>query len=203
LLEPAATVAFRRSSPRLLVLAALLAGCSTMRGVGALGDLDVELDRVTAVKIAGMPLDHVKSGDDVSLDLLGKVGYATLLGNTILEADVVVRATNPPSSAVAAELLRMDWTLLLDGRDAVSGTVDRRYTIRPGQTAKVPVHVAVDLSDVLGRQATTLLRLGMALAGTGDSPVDVSLQVVPVLGTPLGGLALPVPITIPIESVGS
>jgi Late embryogenesis abundant protein len=112
---------------------------------------------------------------------------------------VIVRVSNPATNPVAAQILRMDWTLLLDGKDTVGGRLDRRYTIAPGQTVEVPVHVAVDLADVVGRHAGTLIRLGVALAEGRDGPVDLRLRVAPIVDTPLGGMRIPA-FTIPLET---
>ena len=39
----------------------VLPGCSTMRGVDALRHVDFELERVTGMRVAGMPIDGVRS----------------------------------------------------------------------------------------------------------------------------------------------
>lgn len=186
-----------------MLIAVLLAGagCGTIRGVSALREVDFEPDRVTGVRLAGLALDHVGSAEDLDPAQVATVAAGALIGTVPLELDVVVRATNPASNPVAAKVLRMNWMLLLAGKDTVGGTVNRPYTIAPGQTVEVPVHVAVDLADVVGRHAGTLLRLGLALAGEGNSPVEVGLRLAPVIETPLGGMRVPA-FTIPLESVG-
>jgi hypothetical protein len=185
-----------------LSLCAAVAGCGTMRGVEALRDVDFELDRVTDVRVAGMPLREVRSPDDLTTAEGARLAAAALAGNLPMECNVVVRATNPASNAVTAELLRMDWTLLLNGRKAAAGVVDRRYSIAPGEAVKVPVHVALDLGDLLRHHGPSLIQLALALAGETSSPVDVSLRVVPLIDTPLGTMRFPAPITIVRRTVG-
>jgi hypothetical protein len=182
-----------------LVLTLVAPGCATVRGVSALREVDFEPDRVTGVRLAGMPLDHVRSVEDVSPAEVALVAAGALAGSVPLECQVIVRASNPATNPVAAQILRMDWTLLLDGKDTVGGRLDRRYTIAPGQTVEVPVHVAVDLADVVGRHAGTLIRLGVALAEGRDGPVDLRLRVAPIVDTPLGGMRIPA-FTIPLET---
>jgi hypothetical protein len=183
------------------VLAVLLvvSGCATVRGVAALREVDFQPDRVQGVRLAGIPLDGVRSPEDVSPDLLALVAAGALAGTVPLECQVIVRATNPASNPVTAQILRMDWMLLLSGRDAVGGRVDHRYAIAPGQTVEVPVHLAVDLADVVGRHADTLIRLGVALAQGRDGPVDLRLRLSPIVDTPLGGMRIP-SFTIPLET---
>jgi hypothetical protein len=195
------TTPARASAALVLAVIAMLAGCGTMRSVNALRDVDFELDRVNDVRVAGMRIDGRHAAADVPPDEAAMLAAAALSGHLPLECEVVVRATNPPSNPVTAELVRMDWTLLLDGRKTVGGRVARRYTIPPGESADVPVHVSVDLFEMLGRQMPTLLRLAAALSGDGRSPVDASLQLNPYLDTPLGSMRFPHAITVPLGKV--
>jgi hypothetical protein len=182
-----------------MTLAALAAGCATLRGVSALREVDFEPDRVIGVRLAGMPLDGVRSAEDVSPAQVALVAAGALAGTVPLECEVIVRASNPGTNPVAAQILRMDWMLLLGGKDTVGGRVDRRYTIRPGETVEIPVHVAVDLADVVGRHAGTLIRLGVAIAQGREGPVDLRLRLSPIVDTPLGGMRIP-SFTVPLET---
>jgi hypothetical protein len=186
----------------LLGLSATIAGCGPMRGLDALRHVDFELDRVTDVRLAGIPVRDVRSPDDLTTDQGARLAAAALAGNLPLECNVIVRATNPASNAVTAELLRMDWTLLLNGRKAAAGVLDRRYSIPPGDAVAVPVHVALDLEDLLRHHGPNLIALALGLAGESSSPVDVSLRVVPLIDTPLGTMRFPAPITIVRRTVG-
>ena len=186
-----------------LVIAAAAAGCSTLRGVEALRQVDFELDRVIDVRVAGLAVRDVRSVDDLDTAQGAQLAAAALMGDLPLDCTVVLRATNPPSNAVTAELMRMDWTLLLDGRKAAAGRMDRRYSIAPGETQDIAVPVAVNLGDLLRRHGPRLLRLALALSGEGSSPVDVTLHVVPLIDTPLGTMRSPVPITIMRKTIGA
>jgi len=196
----------RRASARLgaaLALASVVAGCSTLRGVEALREVDFALDRVTDVRLAGVAVRDVRSVDDLDTAQGAQLAAAALMGDLPLDCTVVLRASNPPSNAVTAELMRMDWTLLLDGRKAAAGRMDRRYSIAPGETQDIAVPVAVNLGDLLRHHGPKLLRLALALAGEGSSPVDVTLRVVPLIDTPLGTMRSPVPITIMRKTIGA
>jgi len=186
-----------------LVIASAAAGCSTLRGVEALREVDFTLDRVADVRVAGVPVRDVHSVDDLDTAQGARLAAAALMGDLPLDCTVVLRATNPPSNAVTAELMRMDWTLLLDGRKAAAGRMDRRYSIAPGETQDIAVPVAVNLGDLLRHHGSRLLRLALALAGEGSSPVDVTLRVVPLIDTPLGTMRSPVPITIMRKRIGA
>jgi len=186
-----------------LVIVSSAAGCSTLRGVEALRQVDFTLDRVADVHLAGVAVRDVHSVDDLDTAQGAQLAAAALMGDLPLDCTVVLRATNPPSNAVTAELMRMDWTLLLDGRKAAAGRMDRRYSIAPGETQDIAVPVAVNLGDLLRHHGPRLLRLALALAGEGSSPVDVTLRVVPLIDTPLGTMRSPVPITIMRKTIGA
>src|SRR4029453_9445709 len=76
------------------VLAVLLvaSGCGTGRGVAALREVGFQPDRVQGVRLAGIPLDGVRSPEDVSPDLLALVAAGPLAGTVPLEGQGVVRA---------------------------------------------------------------------------------------------------------------
>ena len=179
----------------------LLAGCATMRGVSALRNVDFEVGRVNDVRVAGVRIDRRHGEADIPASEAAAIAVAALSGHLPLAFEVLVRASNPPSNPVTAELVRMDWTLLLDGRKTVGGRVARQYAIPPGESVDVPVDVAVDLFETLGRQMPTLLRLAAALSGDGRSPVDARLQPNPYLDTPFGSMRFPRAITVPLEHV--
>jgi hypothetical protein len=184
-----------------LVVTTMGAGCGIMRNIDALRAVDFAVDRVDDLRVGGMRIDGRHGEIEADPAETAMLAAAALSGHLPLECEVVVRASNPPSNPVTAELVRMDWTLLLDGRKTVGGRVARPYTIPPGESADVPVHVAVDLFEVLGREMPTILRLAAALAGDGRSPVDARLQLSPYLETPLGSMRFPHAITVPLESV--
>ena len=186
-----------------LVIASAAARCSTLRGVEALREVGFTLDRVADVRVAGVPVRDVHSVDDLDTTQGAQLAAAALMGDLPLDCIVVLRATNPRSNAVTAELMRMDWALLLDGRKAAAGRMDRRYSIAPGEKQDIAVPVAVNLGDLLRHHGPKLLRLALALAGEGSSPVDVTLRVVPLIDTPLGTMRSPIPITIMRKTIGA
>src|SRR5262249_54833336 len=136
-----------------LVIVSSAAGCSTLRGVEALRQVDFTLDRVAGAHVPSVAVRDRHSVDDLATAQGAQLAAAALMGDLPLDCTVVLRATNPPSNSVTAELMRMDWTLLLDGRKAAAGRMDRRYSIAPGETQDIAVPVAVNLGDLLRHHA--------------------------------------------------
>jgi hypothetical protein len=180
----------------LLTLLAVVAGCGTIRGVRAIEDLDASLVRVTGVRLGGIRVELSPGGEMPVVGMM-VVGARALTGRVPFACDAIVRLENPATNRATAELLRSRWTLRLGARDLAAGTLDERHSIPPGRSVEVPVHIALDLADVLGRDPGKLLDFAAALAGDRRRRLDVSLRLVPILDTPLGGVPLP-PITIPL-----
>ena len=114
-----------------------------------------------------------------------------------VEADLLVRASNPPSNA-QARLVRLAWTLFLDEQETVSGSTDRDVVLPPGEPVNIPVRVQLDLLDFVERQLTPAVNLALALAGSGN-PQRVRLEATPTIQTPLGPIRYPQPIPIEYE----
>jgi hypothetical protein len=202
---PAASARWRRAPARAgaaAMLALGLAACATAQGILALRQVDFGIDRVATVRLAGVSLDHVRSASDVSLLDYGRITAAVLRHQIPLEFDVHVMGANPQSNNTTAQLVRMQWTLDLNGRETVSGTLDTAYTFPPGSTTDVRVPVRLDLAQFFQSSAADALDLALGLAGLSSRQTEVVLRAVPIIDTPLGPIRYPNAITIVRRTVG-
>lgn len=183
-----------------LVLVLLASGCATLHQLAALRKVDFSLDGVSGGTLAGVPIASAASYEDLGAADVARLAAALAQGRLPLEATVLVRASNPADN-VQARLLRLDWTLVLDDRETVSGTVDREYVLPPGKPVTVPVSVNVDLLDFFDRQLRPLVGLALAAAGPGD-PHRVRLEATPTVQTALGPIRYPEPIRIEYQVGG-
>jgi hypothetical protein len=183
-------------------VAVALAACATMRGLLALRQVDFEVDRVATVRLAGVALDRVRSVDDVSLQDAARVAVAVARRQVPLSFDVHLLGRNPAENQTTARLVRLRWTLDLNGRPTVSGTLDTVYTFPPGETTDVRVPVALDLWQFFQGSAADALELAQGLAGLGSRRTEVALRAVPTIETPLGPIQYPGEITIVRRTVG-
>jgi hypothetical protein len=177
----------------ILPAAVLVVGCAVADRLAALNNLQLSIERVTDVELAGINLAGFDGGSLHALDA-GRLGLALARGRMPLGGVMHVAASNP--SASVADFLALDWALLLDGRDTVRGTVDRPARIGAGQSASIPVRVELDLLNFIGRDAGKALDVAQALLGNGRSNVSLGLRVFPILQTPFGPLRSPVPLTL-------
>lgn len=179
-----------------------MSGCQTLREITALQNVEFAFDQVTDVRLADVSLDGVRSYQD-----LGVGGTATILsawasGRLPLSLQVDVRAENPEENAVTARLAQLDWALLLEDRETVSGTVGEEFVLPPGQPTTIPVRAELDLLEFFEGSGPDLVELVLALSGNGGAPKQVAVRIQPTIQTALGPMRYPRPITVVNQRVG-
>lgn len=180
-----------------LLLATPLAGCATLEEIAALRSVDFAVAGTSDTRLAGIPIDSIRSFEQLGAVQLATLAGAVARGELPIEANLLVRASNPADNA-QARLVRLDWTLFLDEQETVSGVLDRDFVLPPGQPVSVPVHVRLDLLEFFDRQLEQVVNLALALAGTGNTQ-RVRLEATPSIQTPLGPIRYPTPIPIEYE----
>jgi hypothetical protein len=183
-------------------LALILAACATMRGLRALRQVDFEVDRVATVRLAGVSLERIRSVNDVNMLDAARLAAAVARRQVPLSFDLHLLGKNPAENQATARLVRLQWTLELNGRETISGTLDSAYTFAPGAVTDVRVPVALDLWQFFQGSAGDALELAAGLAGLGARRTEVVLRAVPTINTPLGPIRYPGAITIVRRTVG-
>jgi hypothetical protein len=179
-----------------------LGGCATLQQIAALRNVEFSLDRVSGAHLAGIDLERVRSFHDLSLLDAGRLTLAVSRGDLPLDFQVHVLAENPAANSTDARLVKMDWTLLLQGRETLSGVFDGDVLLPPGQPTDLPIGVRLNLVDFFEGSAQDLLELALSVAGVGGAPKEVALRATPTINTPLGPMRYPRPITILNQEVG-
>ena len=199
-----------RSRPRagrtrawaLAAFTVLLAGCATLQQLAALRDVDFSVDRVSGVRLAGIDLTGVRSHSDLGITDAGRLALAVSQRELPMDFRVHLTALNPEDNSVDARLVRLDWTLFLQGRETLSGVFADETLLPRGQPTDVPISVSLDLIDFFEGSARDLLDLALAVSGQGGAPTEVTLRAVPTVNTALGPIRYPEPITIVSREVG-
>jgi hypothetical protein len=186
----------------LILAAAAVAGCTTIREISALRSVAFRLDHVAELRIAGIDVSRVQKSSELSLVDAARVATAVARQELPLSFRLHVVARNPESNAVTARLVRMRWTLFLEDTETISGQLEREYALLPGQATDIPIDVSLDLLDFYERSGQDLIELALNLAGAGGEPKRVAIRAVPTIDTPLGAISYPRPITIVAGSVG-
>ncbi|MEX0600317.1 MAG: hypothetical protein WD021_02045 [Rhodothermales bacterium] len=185
-----------------LSAAGVLSGCQALRELAALKSVEFGLDRVSDARLADIDMERLRSYEDLSASEAVRLIAAASSGELPLEFTLHVAARNPPENPVQARLERLEWTLLLEETETISGVVEGPVVILPGDIRYIPVRIELDLVTFFERNARDLIDLALAAAGGGGDPQNVTLQAVPTIDTPLGRIAYPEPITIVSRDFG-
>jgi hypothetical protein len=185
-----------------LALATVLAGCATLQQLVALRDVDFDIDRVSEVRLAGIDLSNVRSYRDLGVADVGRLTLAVSRGELPMDFRLHLTATNPADNSADARLVRMDWTLLLQQRETISGVFADETLLRRGQPTDVPIAMSLDLIDFFEGSAQDLVELALSLSGQGGAPKEVTLRATPSVDTSLGPISYPRPITIVSREIG-
>jgi hypothetical protein len=191
--------------PRLVPAVAIslfLTGCATLQQFAALRDVDFSIDRVSDVRLAGVELSGVRSYQDLGITEVGRLTLAATQGSLPLDFELHLTATNPSDNSADARLLRMDWTLLLQDRETISGVFADETLLLRGQPTDVPITMSLDVADFFQGSARDFVELALAVSGRGGSPREVTLRATPRVDTPLGPISYPQPITIVSREIG-
>ncbi len=190
-----------RASLLLLALLPVLSGCATLQQMAALRQVDFSLDRISGLSLAGVDLSRIQRYEDLGLMDAARIAAAFTTGDLPLGLTLHVRADNPEGNG-QARMTALDWTLLLQDKETVSGGIPQAVLIPAAGTADIPLTVSLDLLEFFQGSGRDLVNLALSLAGGEVPPTTVSLRATPTIETPLGPIRYPQPITIVSRTVG-
>lgn len=171
-------------------------GCSTLQQIAALRQVNFGLDRVSNGRLAGVPVDNVRSYNNIGVIDAGRIAAALAQGSMPLDFVLHVGAENPSDNQAAARLVQLDWTLFVDDSETVSGIFNDDRLIEPGQRVDLPVSISLDLVNLVGNNLPDLANLALNIAGAGGSPARLRLEARPSITTELGPIRYPGTISI-------
>lgn len=180
----------------------LMGACATLSQLAALRRVEFALNNVHGGRLAGVPLERIASYRDLSALDVGRLTLAAARKDLPLEMTLNVRADNPSDNRTAATMVRLNWTLLLDNKETITGVLDTAVTMPPGQGVMIPLSMQLNLIDFFGGSAESLLNLAAGLAGLNADPTRVTLRATPTINTPIGPMTYPSPIIIASRTVG-
>lgn len=188
-----------------ILVMAILAGtsCATLQSIAALRKVDFAIDRVANASLAGVPIDRVRDYQELSVLEVANIARALSRGDLPLDFVIHVSALNPADNTVSARLVQMDWTLLLEDRETISGSILREILLEPGVPGDIPVDISLDLADFFQHNARDMVDLALAATGAGGQPTRIALRATPTIQTALGPIRYPEPITIVSGVVGA
>ena len=195
----------RRSVPVVAVtiaFAAMLWQCSYVKqfqqGMTNLARCKFKLLDVSNVSVAGVNVAGKKSIGDFSL--MDGINLTKAFTAKSLPASMTidVGATNPNDGSggypqTTATLVGFPWTLLIDGKQTITGDIGGRPEIPgTGQTTTIPLVTSLDLYKFFGDKGyNDVMNLALAIGGVNGSAAKLTLRGTPRVSTPLGDISYP------------
>ncbi len=191
-----------RARARLIAILALTAllGCAAAKELAAIRQVQFHLNGVSGARLAGIPLESVRSYSDLRPADLARLGLMIAENDVPLELTLEVEGRNPETNTVIAKLTAMDWTCLVDDREVVSGALQEPYSFAPGRARLIPLLVRVNLVQMFGARRQDLIDVALALAGRHSGRHVAALRIVPSVDTALGPIRYRVPVTLTISA---
>lgn len=184
------------------ILALALTACATLQQLAALRQVDFAIDRVANAQLAGVSLERIRNYQDLSASETARLALAIANGEMPFAFNLHLSALNPADNSVTARLVQLDWMLLLDDRETISGRTDREILLEPGRVEDIPIAISLDLVDFFQHNARDFFNLAQAIAGQGGQPTRIALRATPTVQTALGPITYPEPITIVSREIG-
>ncbi len=192
----------RKSTYFVLVVLAGVAGCAALQQIAALRQVAFSLAGTRNARLAGVDLSRIRSYRDLSALDIGRIGFAVARNDLPFEFQLDVRGENPAVNNVTATMVRLAWSLFLNDKETISGTLDTTLAFPPGQPTTFPMRMRLNLYEFFDGPAERLVDLAASVAGLSSDPTRISLRGVPTIDTPLGRISYPTPITIVSRTVG-
>lgn len=169
-----------------------------MQHISELSKLKFTLDRVSSVRVAGIDIMNITDARELNVYQISRITLAASRETLPLDLTLHLKSENPMINQVAATITRMDWTLVLDGRDTISGTLEEDITLPAGVAQEIPLRLSLNLFEFFNdKNAMDLLDLALAFAGEGGAiPKGIALKVRPTINTIIGPLTYSSPILI-------
>lgn len=188
-----------------LVLLTMLtvSACDVLNQVQQMANLtkcEFRLNSVDQLRLAGVNIQQVSQLSDLSILDAAKITTAALSGASLpLNFTLNVEAKNP--NPAVAGLNRLEWTLLIDDIEMVSGVNEDRVQIPAnGGTSILPLTIGVDLKQVLkGKSGDAIANFGLNLAGAGNKPTRITLRAKPYISVGSQTISYPGYLTIQNE----
>ncbi len=173
------------------VLLTALAGCATVRELAALRSVTFDLDNVSGATLVGVNLQEIKSLSAVRPAQLIRLTQAVRDRSLPLSFTLHVAAENPGENDVQARLVGLDWTLLVEDKETISGSLAEPVSLPPGQPVDIPLGIELDLYQFFDANLADMFELALNIAGAGGQPKQLKLLATPTVQTPIGPIRYP------------
>ena len=142
---------------------------------------EFKLKEVQDVRLAGVSVQNKNGSADLNLgDGIRLTAALTSGGPLALTFNLNVEAHNP--NGQTAGLNRLEWILLIDDIEMVSGVNEEPVSIPAMGSTVIPLRMNIDLRKALsGKSGQALLNFGFNLTGANGQPTRIKLKAKPTI----------------------
>jgi len=182
----------------LILLVALISGCSVYKTVMNVSRLKYKLNNVSNITVAGVNVAGKLRVADFSLRDGMSLTAAFSRGSLPISFTLNIAAVNPNNGTggyarTDATIKAFPYRLLIDGKEILSGNLSSPVSVPgTGEAVIIPVSISFDLfKSFKDKGYEGILNLAMNIAGLGNTPTTVQLYVKPTIKTVIGDLTPP------------
>ena len=182
----------------LIFIALSLGACKQLKELANFARCEFKIRNIENITLAGINVQQVKSISDVGIADAARLMAAVGQNNLPLQFTLNVDVKNP--NPTQASLNRLDWILIIDDIELLTGTSMNKIQIAPnGGIANYPLAFNFNLKDVMKQKTgQSLINFGLNLAGAGNQPSRVTLKAKPYIN--VGSFQIPYPGYITIKN---
>ena len=185
------------------ILTLFLASCGVYKSLMSLSKLKFKLGSVDNFKVGNININNKsKLSDFGALDVV-KLTSNVVSGKFPVSFTVNVLAQNPNESNNESNLSEISlesfpWKLFINDKETISGNISKPVKVPAIKDATIiPLEMQLNLAEFFKDDGlNNLIGLALNLGGAKGSASKIKIVAEPVLGTPLGNMSYPSPITI-------
>jgi len=182
----------------LIFITFALAACKQLQELTNFAKCEFKIKSIENINLAGINVQQVKTLSDINVADAARLMAAVAQNSFPLQFNLNVDVKNPNPSQ--ASLNKLDWILIIDDIELLTGTTQNRIQIAPnGGISNYPLAFNFNLKDVLKQKTgQSLINFGLNLAGVGNQPSRVTLKAKPYIN--VGNFQIPYPGYITIKN---
>lgn len=181
-----------------------ITSCSVFNSLMNLSKLKFKLGNVNNFKVGNTLISNKSKLSDFSAADILKLTSQVVSGKFPVSFTVNVLAQNPNkvksdnNGINNISLKSFPWTLYINDKKTISGNISNPVNVPAVENATViPLDMKLDLLEFFkGDGLNNLVNLALSLGGQKGSSSKIKIVAEPVLGTPMGDMSYPNPITI-------
>lgn len=185
-----------------VIIFSLLVSCGVYNSLMNLSKLKFKLGTVNNFKVAGISINNKSKLSDFGTIDIVNLTSKVMSGDFPVSFTVNVLVQNPNKSSGSnlsdISLESFPWSLYINNKKTISGNISNPVKVPAVENiTTIPLEMVLDLKEFFaGEGLNELINLALNLGGSKGSPSNLKIIAEPMLGTSLGSLSYPNPITI-------